>query len=297
MVASGVRVMVGVIVGVSVGSGVDVSDGIGDTTMTCAVGGGTRGSQPSSGKKIMSSGMNRRFILGIRYYYSCILLTKHESNRMDLQALIFDMDGVITDTIKLHDRAWSRLALEEGVPYTHTESDAIRGLSREDSILHIFRQRSLTVAEIQTLMIRKNGYFLEYLEEMTPADVLPGIQPLIDEARVAGWKVGLASSSRNVNDVLAKLSIRKAFDAIADAYTVARTKPAPDVFLWTAGRLDVSPQKALILEDSQAGVKAALAGGFFVVGLGDPALVGAAHLVLPDLENANLEGIIRGVRP
>ncbi|MBZ0297694.1 MAG: beta-phosphoglucomutase [Anaerolineae bacterium] len=214
---------------------------------------------------------------------------------MKLQALIFDMDGVITDTIKLHDRAWAQLALEENVPYTRAESDAIRGLSREDSILHIFRHRSLDDSTIQTMMARKNHYFLDYLQEMTPADVLPGVRRLIEEARAEGWKVGLASSSRNVEDVLAKLDIRQSFDAIADAYTVARTKPAPDVFLWTAGRLGISPHEALILEDSSAGVEAALTGGFFVVGLGDPALVGAAHHVLPNLGDAHLAELLQAI--
>lgn len=211
---------------------------------------------------------------------------------LDIRALIFDMDGVIADTLDLHYRAWLRLTQEEGVSFTPEDNDALRGLSRADSVAYVFRDRAPDGAVTEALMARKNAYFHELLARMTPADRLPGVAALIDEARGRGLRVGLASSSQNVDAVLDKLHMASAFDVIADRFSVVNTKPAPDVFLWTAGRLNVSPLHALVFEDSTVGVTAARAGGFRVVGIGDAQIVGAAHVVVPSLAGVTLDALI-----
>lgn len=210
----------------------------------------------------------------------------------DIRALIFDMDGVIADTPDLHYRAWLRLAQEEGVPFTPADNDALRGLSRGDSLAYVFRGRRLDAAAEAALMARKNAYFHELLAHLTPADRLPGVTALIGEARARGLAVGLASSSQNVYAVLARLDMAGLFDVIADRHCVVNSKPAPDVFLWTAGRLNVRPPQALVFEDSAVGVEAARAGGFPVVGLGDAEIVGAADVVLPSLEGITLDALL-----
>lgn len=212
---------------------------------------------------------------------------------MRIEALIFDMDGVITDTVELHRRAWERLTAEEGVPFTVEDNDLLRGLSRRDSLDYVFRHQPLDEAAAVALMERKNTYALELINQLTPADRLPGVTPLIEAARAAGLGVGLASSSQNVDVVLDRLDMRHLFDAVADHFSIVNHKPAPDVFLWTAGRLNAHPARAIIFEDAEAGVLAGLAGGFRVVGVGDPAIVGAAHLVTPDLASVTLDGLRR----
>ena len=77
-------------------------------------------------------------------------------------------------------------------------------------------------------------------------------------------------------------------DAISDPHTIVNGKPAPDTLLWAAGAIGVNPKRCVVFEDASAGVQAALAGGFHVVGLGDPALVGKAHLVLSGLHDTTL---------
>jgi beta-phosphoglucomutase len=211
---------------------------------------------------------------------------------LEIHALIFDMDGVITDTVELHYRAWERLTQEEGIPFTRADNDRLRGLSRRDSLSYVFRGRDLDHDAVEALMARKNRYFLELLQHMTPDDALPGVTRLIGEARAAGLKIGLASSSQNVYPVLEKLNLRATFDAIGDYKSVARTKPAPDIFIWTAGRLNINPANALVFEDSEAGVEAAQTGGFWTVGIGDQAIVGRAHLVVPDLSGASVHGLL-----
>jgi len=211
---------------------------------------------------------------------------------LEIHAFIFDMDGVITDTVELHYRAWERLTQDEGIPFTRADNDRLRGLSRRDCLNYVFRGRTLDESAAQALMVRKNDYFLELLQHMTPDDALPGVRRLIDEGRAAGLKIGLASSSQNVYAVLEKLNLRSAFEAIGDNKSVARTKPAPDVFIWTAGRLNINPANALVFEDSEVGIEAAHTGGFWTVGIGDPAIVGRAHIVVPDLSGVTVPGLI-----
>jgi beta-phosphoglucomutase len=206
----------------------------------------------------------------------------------EIEALIFDMDGVIADTVELHYRAWNRLLREEGIPFDRAVNERLRGLSRHDSLKLLFAGRPLDERRTEALMARKNGYFHEELAAMTPADRAPGLDALLAEARAAGLKLGLASSSRNVGAVLDRLALADAFDAIGDGYTVINAKPAPDVFLWVAGRLNVTPPRALVLEDAEAGVAAALHGGFRVIGVGDPAIVGKADAVFPSLAGVTL---------
>jgi beta-phosphoglucomutase len=213
---------------------------------------------------------------------------------LDIRAFIFDLDGVITDTAEYHFLAWKRLADEEGIPFTRQDNEALRGVSRRESLNRMLKGRPIDEATAQAWMERKNGYYVALLNDITPANLLPGVLNLLDEAHAAGIKTGIGSASKNARPVLEKLGIADKFDAIGDGYSVVNTKPAPDLFIWTAGRLGVSPTQAVVFEDAEAGVAAALTGGFWAVGIGS-ADVGKAHLVLPDLANAHATDIIVGL--
>lgn len=212
---------------------------------------------------------------------------------MPIQALIFDMDGVITDTVELHYRAWERLAAEEGLTLDRALNNRLRGLTRPDSLRLILEAsaRSVPPEVAQAWMERKNAYFHALLQQLTPADVLPGVVALIQEAREHGYKIGLGSASRNVQAVLHRLALPHLFDVIGDGYSVVRYKPAPDLFVWVAGGLGVSPAHCVVFEDAQAGIEAALAAGCWTVGLGDGG-VERAHLVLPSLAGITLARVI-----
>jgi len=210
---------------------------------------------------------------------------------LDIRAFIFDLDGVITDTAEFHYRSWKRLADEQGIPFTRQDNEALRGVSRRESLNRMLKGRVIDEATAQAWMTRKNEYYVAYLDEITPANVLPGALNLLDEARAAGIKTALGSASKNARPALEKLQIIDKFDAVGDGYSVVNTKPAPDLFIWTAGRLDVSPPQAVVFEDAEAGVAAALTGGFWVVGIGT-ADVEKAHIRLPDLSTAHAAEII-----
>lgn len=209
----------------------------------------------------------------------------------DIQAFIFDLDGVITDTAEFHYLSWKRLADEVGVPFTRAENDQLRGLSRRDSLNVILKGRAIDEVTAQEWMTRKNDYYLGYLETITPADVLPGVLELLDDARAHGIRIALASASRNARPVLDRLGITERFDAIGDGYCVVNTKPAPDIFIWVAGRLNVYPQQAVVFEDAEAGIEAALRGGFWTVGLGG-ANVSRAHLRFDSLAGVRTHDLI-----
>ena len=212
---------------------------------------------------------------------------------MPIQGFIFDLDGVITDTAEYHYRAWKRLADELGIPFTREENEALRGIPRRESLLLMLKGRSYPEDVLTELMERKNGYYLEFIREISPRDLLPGARELLHEIRAAGLKVALGSASKNAREVIERLGITDLFDAIADGYSVTRQKPAPDLFLHAARLLDLPPTACVVVEDAAAGVEAALAGGFYVVGIGPQERVGRAHLVIPSLSGIRLQDICR----
>ena len=212
--------------------------------------------------------------------------------RPEIRALIFDVDGVLADTIDIHYRAWKRLTDEAGISFTREDNDALRGISRREGVQHLMRGRPLDEATVERWMTRKSVLFLEAMTQMSSADRLPGVTELIDEARAAGLRLGVASSSRNARPVLEQIGLIDAFEAFVDALCIPRTKPAPDLFVWAAGRLGVCPAQALIFEDSQAGIEAGRVGGFWTVGIGDPHVVGAAHVVVPTLSGVTLGDLL-----
>lgn len=207
-----------------------------------------------------------------------------------IRAFIFDLDGVITDTAELQYRSWQRLADEEGLPFTRQDNVVLRSVPRRESLRRLLKGKVVDEDTAQAWMKRKNDYYLALLDS-DPPEMLPGIGELLAEASAAGIKRAVASASRNAFIVLQKLNALDMFDVIADASSVVHSKPAPDLLLWTAGRLNVSPQNAVVFEDAEAGVQAALVGGFRVIGIGN-AGVDQAHIVLPNTEGLRLEALL-----
>lgn len=209
-----------------------------------------------------------------------------------IKAFIFDLDGVLVDTAEYHYRGWKRLADEEGLPFDRKENEALRGISRRESLLLILKGRTLPEEKIQEMMERKNRYYLEFIRDVTPADMLPGASELLQEIHAAGLKSAVGSASKNASQVVQQLGIASLLDAVSDGYSVVNPKPAPDLFLHAAAQLGVPPAECVVVEDAAAGIQAAQAGGFRSVGLGPAERVGAADLVLPSLAGARLEQIL-----
>ena len=208
-----------------------------------------------------------------------------------IKAFIFDLDGVITDTAEYHYRGWKRLADEEGLAFTREDNEQLRGIPRRESLLLILQDRTYPEEKILEMMTRKNKYYLEFIRDISPRDLLPGAQELLEEIRAAGLKNALGSASKNAVEVLDRLGIRSLFDAISDGHSVERQKPAPDLFLHAAGQLGLAPEDCVVVEDAAAGIEAANAGGFHSIGLGPWERVAKAEAVFPSLAGLHLGDI------
>jgi beta-phosphoglucomutase len=216
---------------------------------------------------------------------------------MELRAVIFDLDGVITDTAEFHYRAWQRLADEEGMRFSRELNERLRGVSRRASLQIMLdeNERTATEAQIAEWMERKNNYYVAMLDEITPADLLPGAVAFFQELRAAGVKTALGSASKNAQSVIDRLGIAGLLDVIADGYSVDRPKPEPDLFLWAAEQLGVPPAFCAVVEDAEAGIDAALAAGMWGIGLGPLQRVGHAHLRFDSLQGVTLAAVLAGL--
>ena len=213
-----------------------------------------------------------------------------------IKAFLFDLDGVLTDTSEFHYLAWQRLADEEGLPFSRLDNDDLRGVSRRESLAVMLKGQTISEETAQAWMERKNSYYLELVNRMTPANLLPGAVDLLAELRAAGYRIAIASASKNAPLVLERLKIGAAIDAVVDGNTPARSKPAPDLFLAAAAALEVQPEECVVVEDAAVGITAGNDAGMLTLGLGPIERAGAATLVLPSLEGVRLKDILAGLK-
>ncbi len=211
---------------------------------------------------------------------------------MRIKAFLFDLDGVLTDTSELHFLGWKRLAEEEGINFTREDNEALRGVSRRESLNLLLKGRQVTEEQALEMMERKNGYYIELVGQMTPADLLPGALKMLDENRRIGIKQAIVSSSKNAWLVLDRLQIGDMFDAVIDGNAPARSKPYPDLFLLASKAVGVPVKECLVVEDAEAGVQAAHAAGMRALGLGPVDRVGAAELVYDSLQRHTAQEIL-----
>ncbi|MGB9990228.1 beta-phosphoglucomutase [Pseudoduganella rhizocola] len=206
------------------------------------------------------------------------------------KAVIFDLDGVITDTARYHYLAWKRLADSQGVHFDEEANEHLKGIDRMGSLDLILAgaKRQYTPEEKLALAHDKNEHYKELISSMSPADLLPGAVQALDACRAAGLKIGLASVSKNAFSVLDSLGIRDKFDYVVDAATIARGKPDPEIFLKAARELGVAPEECLGVEDAVAGVASIKSAGMFALGIGDPAILAQADVVIPGLQHFQL---------
>lgn len=189
-----------------------------------------------------------------------------------MEAIIFDLDGVICFTDKYHYQAWKQMADEIGVYFDEKINDRLRGVSRMDSlniILERYKGKALTESEKEKLAEKKNQIYKKLLENMTPHDVTFEVRDTLAELRNRGYKLAIGSSSKNAKFILEKIRIMDAFDAISDGTNIKKSKPDPEVFLKAADYLGINPRECLVVEDAIAGVDAAIAGGMSAAGLGE----------------------------
>jgi beta-phosphoglucomutase len=209
-----------------------------------------------------------------------------------IQAVIWDLDGVIIDSADEHRRSWHRLAQEEGLPFTDEQFWATFG-QRNDTIIPLLWGET-SPERVRELADRKEAYFREFIRET--AAPLPGAIELQSALKEAGYQQALASSTpiANIDLISEALGLKRYLTVLVSGESVAHGKPAPDVFLKAASELGVEPGKCLVIEDAVAGVEAALAGGMYCIAVAyerDLPGLRAATLMVKDLTEVNVERI------
>lgn len=213
-----------------------------------------------------------------------------------LEAFIFDLDGVITDTAEYHFLAWKALANDLGIFFTREDNEELKGVSRMDSLEKILKiggkEADFSTEEKEALADKKNDHYLTLIQNITPEDLLPSIKELISDIKGNGLKLGLASASKNAFTVMESLGMKSEFDIIVDAKTVVNGKPHPEVFLRAAEMLGVEPAACIGVEDAAAGVQAIKGAGMFAVAVGPKESFENADLIYARTEELSLEKIL-----
>jgi beta-phosphoglucomutase len=207
-----------------------------------------------------------------------------------ITAFIFDLDGVLVDTAKYHFIAWKKLADELGIPFTEHDNERLKGVSRMDSLDIILSIGGVILSDKKKVELadKKNLWFVDFVNNMSPDEIFPGVKDLLKSIKAKGFGVALASSSKNAPTVLRLLKIDNLFDAVVDGTMVKQAKPDPEIFLLAAKMLGKQPSECIVFEDAEAGVEAAKSAHMKCVGIGNPQSLFKADYIVSRLGNFKL---------
>jgi len=210
--------------------------------------------------------------------------------RSKLEAVIWDMDGVIADTASYHFQAWQEVFQKRGIKFTGEDFKRHFG-QRNDTIIRDAAGKDISAVEIEAVALEKE----ELYRQKVAVDIkpLPGAIELVKSLREYGIKIALASSApmENIQLVTHNLGIDNCFDAVVWGREVTEGKPSPQGFLLAAERLGVEPQNCLVIEDAVAGVAAAKRAGMkclAVTSTNPKKSLAEADLVVDTLETLNV---------
>lgn len=210
------------------------------------------------------------------------------------KAGIFDLDGVIVDTVPLHFKAWKRMFEEYGKKFTFADYEKkVDGIPRLDGARAILTD--LPQDELEKAADKKQGYYLEELKS-SGAKGYPSTRKLVEGLRKKNVKIAVISSSKNCRLILKSINFYPLIDTEVSGSDITKGKPDPQIFLMAAEKLGVSPSEAVVFEDAVLGVEAAKRGGFRCVGIdrhGDPERLKKADIVVKDLKEVNYDNLTR----
>ncbi|HPI99718.1 MAG TPA: beta-phosphoglucomutase [Enterococcus sp.] len=213
------------------------------------------------------------------------------------KGFVFDLDGVITDTAKFHYLAWKDLADEIGIEIDLKFNEQLKGISRMDSLERILaygnKADAYTTEEKEALAEKKNTHYVELLQDLTPDDLLPGVQDFLNEAKAQNVPCAIASASKNAPFILEKLGVQEAFDAIVDPATLTKGKPDPEIFIRAAEAIKIAPAEAVGFEDAQAGLDGIKAAGMYAVGVYSGEELHGADLIVNKLTDISVTELLQ----
>lgn len=190
---------------------------------------------------------------------------------MAIKGIIFDLDGVIVSTDQYHYKAWKQLADRLGIYFDRQINQRLRGVSRMESlniILERYTGPAFSEEEKEKLAEEKNTIYRGLLNQMGPDDIEVSVRDTLKELKKKGYALAIGSSSKNARFILNKTQITDLFDAISDGTNIKKSKPNPEVFQKAAEYLKLPPECCAVVEDADAGIEAAKAGGMTAIALG-----------------------------
>jgi beta-phosphoglucomutase len=206
--------------------------------------------------------------------------------------LIFDMDGVITNTVPLHFKAWKKMFADYGIDLTfEMYKERVDGIPRLDGARAVLTD--LSDEEVEKAAAKKQGYFVELLKT-DDVDVYEDALNFINSLEKDKFRLAVASSSKNCKDILKKIGIIDIFDAVVDGYGFKNGKPDPEIFLNAAKLIDILPAQAVVFEDAKKGVEAAKNGNMLCVGVdrvGNPEILSRADIIITDFASLDIAQI------
>jgi beta-phosphoglucomutase len=210
-----------------------------------------------------------------------------------INAVIFDLDGVVVDTVPIHFKAWKRMFNEYGKEFTFEDyKEKVDGIPRIDGTKAILTD--LADEEIEEAATKKQGYFREVLD----SDEIPVYDTtvkIIKELLDRGIPRAVISSSKNCTYILKKIGVYELLDAVVDGNKITKGKPDPQIFLMAADELKVKPERCVVFEDAVLGVEAAKNGGMYCIGVDryqDPQRLKLADRILNDISGIGVDELI-----
>ena len=199
-----------------------------------------------------------------------------------IEAILFDLDGVLCSTDEYHYQAWKQVADRLGIYFDREINDRLRGVSRMASLDIVLEraENAFSAEEKAAFAAEKNEIYRALLEQMSPADLPDEVKRTLEELRRRGYRLAVGSSSKNAKFILERIGLGGWFDAVSDGTNITRSKPDPEVFLKAAEYLDIAPERCAIVEDAVAGVQAGLSAGMETNAVGDAV---KAHIADHDL--------------
>jgi beta-phosphoglucomutase len=214
-------------------------------------------------------------------------------------AVIWDVDGTLVDTAELHFQAWERLCQELGRPFSRADFAATFGRRNPEILDYLFGPR-FTPQEVADLGFRKEEYYRAAAR--LGVALLPGVRELLEGLHAAGFRQAIGSSAprANLDLILGLTRTAELFDAVVSSEDTQRGKPDPQVFLVAAQRLNLAPERCVVVEDAVAGVEAAKAGGMKCIAVSfvghhpeERLRAAGADLVTPTLEQVTVPTVQR----
>ncbi len=200
----------------------------------------------------------------------------------NLKCVIFDLDGVITETSNQHFEAWQHMASKIGISLEPSFEEQLKGVSRKESLERILRYGNVSLSEEEKIQYQKekNDHYQQLISTFDQTQLFDGVKELITHLKERHIKVALGSASKNGPSLIQALGIAKSFDYVVDP-SQCRSKPEPDIFLDAMHHFGFSKEECLCIEDAKAGVKAIKAAGMKAIGIGSAEQLNEADIVFP----------------